>query len=140
MGLVLWAASAAHAITMPGPDPGTACEADDSLILQSDLGSDLIDGCSGALVDKGIGLDEPDAAITGDAPSVDPPARYSLQLGWEPNPGEPIDLTPGGYLLPASDLIAMQTQISTAPEPKTMLLLGVALVALSLMGDKRRPH
>ncbi len=32
----------------------------------------------------------------------------------------------------------IQSLISTAPEPKTMFLIGIALIAVSLMGDKRR--
>jgi hypothetical protein len=49
-------------------------------------------------------------------------------------------IAPGGDASVAYNMAIVRSFVRATPEPKTMFLLGIALVFVSLLGDKRRQH
>jgi hypothetical protein len=130
-GALLFAAGSANAITVSGLDgnsssfvvlAGSAAwdyssPANDDLVADFDAGAATHDALGGSVA---MGVAE--ASVAPDESGSRPLAAGEY----------------AGALLAAGK--PPWLQFPPAPEPKTMFLVGVALVAFSLMGSKRRQH
>jgi hypothetical protein len=157
VGVLLLIASPAHAIAVSGLNPDAS-----SYLVSASSPAVECSGVAGLLIvrsDCPI-VEESSGEVTGGAYQssqmrfeVDPPYdgnaatranQYdAATLGG--NPGTDIDRnsslgTFAGDVRVISKAASIQSMIDSAPEPKTMFLVGVALVAFSLMGVRTRRH
>jgi hypothetical protein len=147
VGVLLLSAGAAHPITMPGLNPDAARKAaiaESCAGDNSEFGSAMIEGCSYVSSGDDDPLLKSEDVITPKETAGDldlgSMIASTIAVGSNVDLYRSIDSSLGKYVgeFATSFSSTFEGSQVPAPEPKTMFLVGVALIALSLMGDKRR--
>jgi hypothetical protein len=150
-----------HAITVAGPDPksslfmgssstfGSTCSGVAELrMVRSDPGYSVVEGCSVAsdpvltLADYGFGgMEYPWGTLrVGENQYDSDPGTDNLAVDFTGGRRSFINREFAAKPKAADNLEFIQSAMLPAPEPGLMILVGTALVAVALAGDKRKHH